>query len=81
MNEGSHLDVLMISPQRVVFEGPASRVILPGEQGVFEVLPYHKRLLSRLLGGWVVIDRETFRIKRGVAKVGIRQLTVIVEES
>ncbi len=74
------MTVLLLSPTRVIYEGKAASVILPGEKGVFEVLAYHKRLLSRLLGGRVIIDQQSFPIKRGVAKVGISQMTIIVEE-
>ncbi len=56
-------------------------MILPGEKGVFEVLPYHKRLLSRLLPGYLVVDNQAIKIKRGVVKVGLDQVTVIVEEA
>ncbi len=75
------MTVLLLSPTRVIYEGKAASVILPGEKGVFEVLPYHKRLLSLLLGGRVLIDRHSFAIKRGVVKVGISHMTIIVEES
>lgn len=80
MEKDQNIQVLLLSPARVIYEGKAMSVILPGEKGVFEVLPYHKRLLSRLLGGCVFIDRRSFPIKRGVAKAGISQVTIIVEE-
>ncbi|MDD4938735.1 MAG: hypothetical protein PHI60_01060 [Candidatus Omnitrophica bacterium] len=74
------LDVSVLSPQEVIFEGKAKSVVLPGEIGVFEVLPYHKRILSRLLSGDVVIDGQKITIKRGIAKVDQNKVTVIVEE-
>ena len=75
------LEVLVVSPQRLIYQGRADHVILPGEKGVFEVLPHHKRLLSRLLPGLLIVDRQTIQIKRGVAKVGLNQVTILVEES
>lgn len=80
MAEDSSFDVLILTLDKVVFEGKAKSLILPGEQGVFEVLPYHKRLLTRLVKGPVVLDGNTFSITRGVAKVGLNDVTVIVEE-
>ena len=72
--------VLVATPERVIFEGAAKSLILPGELGTFEVLPYHKRLLSRLVRGSLSIDGNVLKIKRGVAKVGLNDVTVIVEE-
>ncbi len=74
------LSVLVSTPERVLFEGEAASVILPGEAGVFEILPYHKRLLSRLLEGTIIIDGKPLQIRRGVAKVGQNRVTVIVED-
>lgn len=74
------LKVLVLTPEKIVYRGNAESVILPGERGVFEVLPHHKKLLSRLLGGQVVIDQKAFRIRRGIAKIGMNEVTLIVEE-
>lgn len=75
------LNVLVVTPIRVLFEGNAESVIFPGEQGVFEVLPYHKPLLSRLISGSVIINHNyVFPIRRGVAGVHSNKATVIVEE-
>ena len=73
------LSVTLMTPEKVVFEGNADRVILPGEQGVFEILPFHKRLLSRLLTG-TIIDEQMFPLYRGVAQVGGNAVTIIMEE-
>ena len=75
------IQVKIVSPERVLFDGQVESVILPGESGVFEVQPYHKRLLSRLLGGRVMVGKESFYIRRGVAKIGINQVTIIAEEA
>ena len=81
MAKEQKLDLLILSPERLIYEGKAESVVLPGETGVFEVLPFHKRLLSRLLAGYVVIDQKAMQIKRGVVKVGLNQVTIIVEEA
>jgi len=73
------LDVIVLSPNEIIFEGQAKSVILPGEQGVFEVLSFHKRFLSRLISGTVFIDEQQFPIKRGVIQVNQNVVTVIVE--
>jgi F-type H+-transporting ATPase subunit epsilon len=74
------LDVLVLSPHATIFEGKAQSVILPGEQGVFEILPYHKPILSRLVSGMVIIDSQEFSIRRGVVQVVKNKVTVVIEE-
>ncbi len=74
------LDVSVLSPKEVIFEGKAKSVVIPGEQGVFEVLVFHKPILSRLLAGTMFIDEQSLRIKRGIIKVSKNKVTVIVEE-
>ncbi|MDP3731801.1 MAG: hypothetical protein Q8R31_02050 [Candidatus Omnitrophota bacterium] len=74
------LDVTLSTLRKIVFAGKAKRVILPGEQGVFEVLPFHKRILSRLISGILLIDEESFPIKRGIVKVNQNKIIIIVEE-
>lgn len=75
------LEVLLVTPDRLLFEGTAISVVLPGEEGVFEVMPYHKPILSRLIPGKVIIDNnQMFHIRRGIAGVNLNKLSVIVEE-
>ncbi|MFC1645942.1 hypothetical protein ACFL2Y_02055 [Candidatus Omnitrophota bacterium] len=74
------LEVTVISPRKIVFKGQAISVILPGEYGVFEVLLFHKPLLSRLLQGRIDIDGRSIPILRGVAKVEENKVTAIVEQ-
>ena len=76
----SSFRVLVATPERVIYEGKAKSLILPGERGVFEIQSYHKRFLSRLVRGVMNLDGSEFKIKRGVAKVGLNDVTVIVEE-
>lgn len=78
---GDTLSVVIVSPQRVLFEGEAHSVTLPGENGVFEILPFHKNLISRLLGGKVILDNRWVSIRRGSARLYRNQLTLIVEEA
>lgn len=75
------LEVLLLTLQKILFEGRAKSVILPGEAGVFEVLAFHKPFLTRLLSGPLYIDGQRFFIRRGIARVGLNKVTVIVEEA
>jgi len=73
------LSIKIVTPEKIIFQGKADRVILPGEGGVFEVLPFHKQILSRLLAGTIVIDDETFPVLRGVVQVAFNKITIIME--
>ena len=75
------LEVLILSPEGVIFEGKAESVSLPGERGTFEVLSFHKNLLSRLFSGSIVVDGRAFSICRGIVKVKQNIVTIISETS
>jgi F-type H+-transporting ATPase subunit epsilon len=75
------LDVVVVNPHRVLFEGQAHSVTVPGEKGVFEMLSYHKPLLSRLVGGDVVVDGQYIPIHRGICRVESNTVALIVEDS
>lgn len=74
------LNVLILNPIKVIFEGKAKSVILPGEEGVFEILPFHKRILSRLVSGRIILDQQAIPIRRGIAKADQNVVTIILEE-
>ena len=74
------LNVTIMSTIKIIFKGEAESVILPGDTGVFEVLSFHKRVLSRLLKGIIEVDGREFPIARGVAKVDRNNVMVVIEE-
>ncbi len=75
----SNIDVAIVTPQGILFEGKAKSVVLPGEKGVFEVLSNHKALLSRLLAGEIMIDDQPIPVRRGCVKVALNRVLVIAE--
>ncbi|HDZ76698.1 MAG TPA: hypothetical protein ENH41_01275 [Candidatus Omnitrophica bacterium] len=75
------LDVSIFNPQNIVFKGKVKSIVVPGEQGVFEVGPFHKRILSRLISGKLLIDGEGLLIRRGIIRVDQNKVTVIIEEA
>ena len=74
------LDVLLVSPEKIIFEGKATSVVMPGEEGVLEVLSYHRPLLSRLITGKIFIDNASYGIRRGIVGINSNKATIIVEE-
>ena len=73
------LNVTVLTPESVLFNGRAHQVILPGEQGVLEILPFHRPLVSRLLPGLLLIDDQPIPIRRGVVKIAHDAVTAIIE--
>ena len=73
--------VSLLSQKEVIFEGKAESVIVPGEEGVFEILPFHKPIVSRLLSGTLFIDAQSFSIRRGIIKVSKNKAVIIIEEA
>jgi len=69
-----------MSTIKVIYKGQAESVVLPGDTGIFEVMSFHKRVLSRLLKGNVDVDGQQFPIARGVAKVDKNDVMIVVEE-
>ena len=74
------LEVIIATVERIIFEGKARSIILPGEQGVFEILPFHKPLLSRLISGCLIVDGKPYPVRRGIAGVSRNTVTVIFEQ-
>ncbi len=74
------INVIIMSTGRIIYKGRAESVILPGDMGVFEVMSYHKRTMSRLLKGDIDVDGRHFPIGRGVVKVEKNVVTAVVEE-
>lgn len=73
------LSVTVLTASEVIFEGEATKVIFPGEQGVFEIGLFHKPFISRLLPGPVWVDQKEFLIRHGVAKVKNNRVIAMVE--
>ena len=45
------LNLRIVSPEKVEFEGPADRVVVPGTRGEFEILVNHAPIISTLESG------------------------------
>ena len=74
------LDVSVLSTRKIFFEGKAKSLTLPGESGFFEILPFHKPILSRLISGVMYVDEKKISIRRGIVQCHLNKITVIIEE-
>jgi F0F1-type ATP synthase epsilon subunit len=74
-----HLTIL--NPKHVLYEGDVNSVFLHGDQGEFEVMPYHTPIVSLLKEGDVIVNWETkIPIKKGLMKFFNNDCVVLVEE-
>ncbi len=75
------LELRIVTPKAVAWEGQATEVLAPGFHGQFGVLPTHERLLSVAVPGRVVIHGEqgveTFVVGSGFIEVGPDHVTVL----
>jgi F-type H+-transporting ATPase subunit epsilon len=78
------LKLTIVSPAKLVFEGEAALVEVPGAEGDFGVLPDHAPLLSMLREGIVTVhgtDKSTtrYRVTSGYADVTQAGCTILSE--
>ncbi len=78
------LDVRVVSPEKVVFQGASAGVVAPSWDGQFGVLPGHAPLVSLLGAGVLDVDvpgggSHRFYVAGGVVKVEGNRVTVLTE--
>jgi F-type H+-transporting ATPase subunit epsilon len=73
----------IVSQDRIVFQGDADIVVLPGAEGVMGVLPNHSPLLTVLQFGIITVrskgSEENFTVAGGVAEVQPDQVTILAD--
>ena len=78
----THLDI--VSGEALIYSGPATKVVLPAEDGEICVLARHAPLLTRLRAGLVRLANEfeieqTFFISSGFVEVQPHIVTVLAD--
>ena len=74
----------LVSPDRVLFSGAAQAVVVPGDEGDFQVLADHAPLMASVRPGVVGIDDAAGRhhrvfVRGGFADVNPLGLTLLAE--
>lgn len=81
-NHRGNLHVVIVSPEKTLYDGGADSVAVPGERGLFEVLKDHAPIISSLKDGEVVVDGGrggTFGISGGFIEVNRNEVSLCVE--
>ena len=74
----------LITPEKILFEGNASYIQIPGAEGEFGVLDGHAPTVATLKEGVVAVElasgeKREFAITGGVAEVVPERCTLLVE--
>ncbi len=82
--DGSKLKVRVVTPERILLDGDAASVSLPGLAGILEVLPGAAPLMTAIGAGPLVLTgggagEQKFVVARGFAEVLPDRVTVLVE--
>jgi F-type H+-transporting ATPase subunit epsilon len=75
----------LVTPNKLVYEGQADVVTLPGSEGSFQVLDNHAPVISSLKKGEIVIKTGKqelyFKVNAGVVEVLQNKITVLTEQA
>jgi F-type H+-transporting ATPase subunit epsilon len=73
----------LVTPERLVFSGEASQVVVPGAEGDFAVLAGHSPFISTLRPGILDVTlpsgSQRLLVKKGVAEADPARLTVLAQ--
>jgi F0F1-type ATP synthase epsilon subunit len=73
-------DLLIMDPDRVIFEGKVSSLFVKGDTGEFEILPFHYPVLSLLTLGDIIVNwKYKLSVKKGILRFFMNQCVIIVE--
>lgn len=75
----------LVSPEKLLFSGAVTSVIVPGSEGDFEVLAHHMPVMSTLRPGVLHIREDAGSSRRifvrgGFAEVSGQGLTILAEQ-
>lgn len=77
------MNLKIITPERLIFEGEADLVQLPGNDGLFEILKNHAPMIAALKKGKVKIGNNNeynhIEINGGIVEVLNNEILVLAE--
>jgi F-type H+-transporting ATPase subunit epsilon len=81
-----HLEVVVVSPSRPIFEGDAHWVTVPALDGQLGIWPRHAAIVAALGSGLLRIGQEggkvaRFAVRGGFLKVGGTKVTILVDSA
>lgn len=76
------MKVIILSPEKQLYEAEVDRVVVPGEMGQFEVLENHAPIISTLVNGVVACfsaESYTLEIQSGFIECVNNTINICVE--
>jgi len=78
------MNLLVLTPEKEIFNGPISSVKVPGTTGQFEILKGHASIVSALSEGEVRVVKENgetmrFKIEKGFVEVLMKEVALLVQ--
>ena len=77
------LRLKIVSPEKVIYDGEAESVKVPGTQGAFEILDHHAPIISSLGDGKVEFTAsqgsQSLEVHGGFVEVKRNEVTLCVE--
>jgi len=76
-------EVLVVNPDKVLFENKAKSIVVPVPYGNLAILPGHTPVFTKLIKGTIVVNPQngsssTFEIDKGIAKITQFKATILV---
>ena len=72
---------IIMTPAKTLYQGETWSVFLPGSSGEFEILEFHKSIVSLLKEGRIICNWEkVIPIRKGAMRMSGDELVAIVEE-
>lgn len=70
----------ILTSTRVLYDGEAWSVFLPGSEGEFEIMDNHKPVMSLLRAGQIILDwKKTVPLNKGLVKAFNNEVMVLIE--
>ncbi len=78
------MELIALTPEKEIFNGPINSVKVPGVNGQFEILNGHAPIVAALSQGEVRIldennQRTTFRIEKGFVEVLNNEVSLLIQ--
>ncbi|MFA5369724.1 MAG: hypothetical protein WC300_03290 [Candidatus Omnitrophota bacterium] len=69
----------VLEPKGVIWQGMASKVILPAADGQMCVLDFHQPFVARLKKGDIVLPDKKIAVKDGIAYMRLNEIVVFAQ--
>ncbi len=78
------MNLIVLTPEKEIYNGPITSVKVPGSTGQFEILKGHAAIVSSLVEGEVRVIKENgekmnFSIEKGFVEVLMKEVALLVQ--